>query len=400
MSDRTTDSADYESTSVRRATMLAGTGLLAAAFVSAAILTVSLASGRTSWVAPSLTGMAISLAVASSVLPRLRPKSFTIWTIATVILGMSYPAWFIGIGDFEFTRLFVPILQVIMFGMGTTLSIADFARVARMPWGILVGVTCQFSIMPMVGFLLAHAMGLPPEIAAGMILVGVSPSGLASNVMSYIAKANVAMSVTMTAATTLIAPILTPVLMHLLAGEMIAIDVPAMMLSMAKIVLIPVLGGLVFHHLFYHRFHWLDRVMPLISMTGIIVLTVLTVATGRDNLMQMGLLLIGACLLHCVAGFTLGYVVCRLLDLDLQTCRTISLEVGLQNAGLASGLAKELNRVATLGLAPIVFGPVMNTVASIIANWWRTHPVPSPHSLSAEVSRTEDSDSEPVHAAK
>lgn len=321
-----------------------------------------------------LSGAFLSLAAAASLTPSWRPVTFTLWIAASVALGMSFPQWFIGIGDFKFTRLFVPILQLIMFGMGTTLSAADFARVVRMPGGVLAGVTCQYTIMPLVGFGLAHGFGFPPEIAAGLVLVGVSPSGLASNVMAYIAKANLAMSVTMTAASTLLAPILTPLLMRLLAGRMITIDVPAMMWSITKIVLIPVLAGLIFHHLFYHRFRWLDRVMPLASMAGIFVMTVLTVAPGRDNLLQMGLLIIVACFLHCVAGFLLGYAVCRALGMDPLTCRTISLEVGLQNSGMASGIAAELKKVATLGLAPIVFGPVMNITASTIANWWRSKP--------------------------
>lgn len=350
-------------------------GLLALSLVFAVGFAVAWATSRTAWFGPALTGCFVSLAAAAFIAPKLRNVCFTLWIAAGVALGMSFPTWFIGVGDFRFTTLFVPILQVIMFGMGTTLSVGDFARVAKMPGGILVGVACQFTIMPLLGFVLAHTFGFPPEIAAGMVLVGVSPSGLASNVMAYIAKANVAMSVTMTATTTLLAPILTPLLMRLLAGEMIEIDVSAMMWSITKIVLLPVLGGLVFHHLFYKRFRWLDRVMPMVSMFGIFVMTVLTVAPGRDNLLRMGTLLIGACLLHCVVGFVLGYCVCRVLRMDKLTARTISLEVGLQNAGMASGIAAELKKVATLGLAPIVFGPVMNITGSTIANWWRTHPV-------------------------
>lgn len=347
-------------------------GLSATTFM---IFVVACAMGKMSWVGPTLTGCFLCLALAASINAKLRSLTFTLWIAAGVALGMSFPSWFIGIGDFKFTGLFVPILQVIMFGMGTTLSVADFARVFKMPRGILVGVTCQFTIMPGIGFFLAHAFGFPPEIAAGLVLVGVSPSGLASNVMAYIAKANLAMSVTMTAASTLLAPILTPLLMRLLAGEMIEINVPGMMWSITKIVLLPVLGGLVFHHLFYHRFKWLDRVMPMISMVGIFIMTVLTVAPGRDNLLQMGALLIIACFLHCSAGFVLGYWVCRVLGMDRLTCRTISLEVGLQNSGMASGIAAELKKVTTLGLAPIVFGPVMNITASTVANWWRTHSV-------------------------
>lgn len=350
-------------------------GLLMAGAVFAAAFVLAWVRQNAQWMALSVTGCFHCLALAATWNPRLRSVTFTLWIAAGVTLGMSYPTWFIGVGDFRFTSLFVPLLQIIMFGMGTTLSVADFTRVFRMPGGVFVGVTCQYTIMPLIGFLLAHAFGFPPEIAAGLVLVGVSPSGLASNVMTYIARANLALSVTMTAASTLLAPVLTPLLMRLLAGQMIEIDVLGMMWSITKIVLLPVLGGLVFHHLFYRRFSWLDRVMPMISMLGIFVMVVLTVAAGRDNLLQMGMLLIVACFLHCVAGFVLGYSVCRVLRMDKTTCRTISLEVGLQNGGMASGIAAELNKVATLGLAPIVFGPVMNITASTIANWWRDHPV-------------------------
>lgn len=350
----------------------------ALAAVSAVVLPVAWFSDNVWLVDESLAACFFGLAVAASIDSKLRSLTFTLWIALGVVLGMSYPGAFIGIGDFKFTSLFVPILQVIMFGMGTTLSVTDFARVWKMPGGVLVGCVCQFTLMPLIGFTLANLFAFPPEVAAGLILVGVSPSGLASNVMTYIAKANLALSVTLTAVSTLLAPILTPLLMSWLADEMIAIDVPAMMWSISKIVLLPVLGGLAFHHLFYHRFRWLDRVMPLVSMIGILMLTVLTVAPGRDNLLQMGFALIVACMLHCTAGFIAGYFACRLLGMEKLTCRTISLEVGLQNAGMASGIAAELQKVATLGLAPIVFGPLMNMTGSTIANWWRNHPLDGP----------------------
>ena len=349
--------------------------LLGLSILSALGILIAVLQGGSSWVGPLLASSLVALAISAAMSERFRHVTFTLWIAAGVAVGMAFPNWFIGVGSFKFTALFVPILQVIMFGMGTTLSVTDFARVFKMPGGILLGVICQFTIMPFIGYMLAHAFELPPEVAAGLVLVGVSPSGLASNVMAYIAKANLAMSVTMTAATTLLAPVMTPLLMRWLAGEMIEIDVLAMMVSMTKIVLFPVVGGLVFHHFFYHRFRWLDRVMPMVSMGGILAMTVLTVAAGRDNLLQMGLLLIVACSVHTTLGFILGYWVCRAIGMDKITCRTISLEVGLQNAGMASGIAAELKKVATLGLAPIVFGPIMNITASVIANWWRNHPV-------------------------
>lgn len=341
---------------------------------------------KTNWIGPALAASAIALALAASTgRGSLRQMAFTIWIVTGVVIGMAFHKWFItfpsnwyGVGGREMSVVFIPVLQIIMFAMGTTLSLRDFARVFKMPLGVLIGLFCQFTIMPLVGFALAYSFGLPAEIAAGLILVGCSPSGLASNVMAFIAKANVALSVTMTAFSTLLAPILTPLLMRTLASEMVTIDVLAMMWTMTKIVLLPVLLGLISHHfldLICPNLKWLDRVMPVISMVGILIMTVLTVAIGRDDLMEVGALLIVACVIHSTAGFTLGYQLCRLLGRDPLTCRTIALEVGLQNSGMAAGLAKSLGKVATLGLVPIVFGPVMNVIASMLANWWRSHPV-------------------------
>ncbi len=351
--------------------------------VSAVALSVVGVAGNTGWIGPILTVGVLSLSLAASTgRGVLKQLAFTSWIAAGVVVGLAYSKWFITfpaqfpwLGDQEMSVVFIPVLQTIMFAMGTTLSVADFTRVFKMPAGVLIGLVCQFTIMPLVGLGLAHSFDLSPQIAAGLVLVGCSPSGLASNVMAFIARANVAMSVTMTAFSTLLAPLVTPLLMHVLAGELVKIDVPAMMWSMTKIVLLPVLAGLIFHHLIYHRLQWLDRVMPLVSMVGILIMTVLTVAIGRDKLLQVGPLLVLACLLHSMAGFSLGYFVCRLLGRDRVTCRTIALEVGLQNSGMAAGLAKSLGQVTTLGLVPIVFGPVMNIVASTLANWWRARPV-------------------------
>ena len=361
---------------------LASQRFLGLTAVSAVVSVIACVAGKTTWIGPTLAACFLSLSLAASTGQGiLKQLAFTTWIATGVVVGLSFNKWFVTfptqlpwLGGREMSVVFIPVLQIIMFATGTTLSVADFTRVFKMPTGILIGLACQFTIMPLIGFGLAHSFGLPPEIAAGLVLVGCSPSGLASNVMAFIAKANVAMSVTMTAFSTLLAPLVTPLLMNVLAGEMVTIDVPAMMWSMTNIVLLPVLAGLVFHHLIYHRHKWLDRVMPMVSMVGILIMTVLTVAIGRDKLLQVGPLLILACLIHSTAGFSLGYFVSRLLGRDQLTCRTIALEVGLQNSGMAAGLAQSLGKVATLGLVPIVFGPVMNIVASILANWWRAHP--------------------------
>jgi bile acid transporter len=327
------------------------------------------------WLGPAMAAMFIVLAAASVRLPALRAWTFTLSILAAVATGLAFPGWFIGVGDFRFTSLFKPLLMLIMFCMGATLSARDFAGVLRMPVAVAVGLVCQFAIMPLLGYTVATAFRFPPEVAAGIVLVGVAPSGLASNVMSYIAKANVPLSVTITALASLLSPLLTPLLMQRLAGEMIAVDAPAMMLDIAQMVLVPILLGLAFHHLAPVRRRWIEPALPAFSMAGIVAMTVLTVAVGRDNLLTIGPLLFVACLVHNLGGYLLGYCAARMLGQSRLTARTVAIEVGMQNCGLASGLAAALGKVATLGLAPIIFGPLMNTSASVLANWWRNRPV-------------------------
>lgn len=327
------------------------------------------------WLGPAVAAVFIILAVASVRLPSLRAWTFTLSILAAVATGLAFPGWFIGVGDFRFTALFKPLLMLIMFCMGATLSAGDFAGVLRMPVAVAVGLVCQFTIMPLLGYTVATAFRFPPEVAAGIVLVGVAPSGLASNVMSYIARANVPLSVTITALASLLSPLLTPLLMQRLAGEMIAVDAPAMMLDIAQMVLVPILLGLAFHHLSPALRRWIEPVLPAFSMAGIVAMTVLTVAVGRDNLLAIGPLLFVACLVHNLGGYLLGYCAARMLGQSRLTARTVAIEVGMQNCGLASGLAAALGKVATLGLAPIIFGPLMNTSASVLANWWRSRPV-------------------------
>jgi BASS family bile acid:Na+ symporter len=384
---------------------------------------------------PLLTCFFVTLAISFYGHPRLKKFAYTIWIFAAVTVSMTYPAAFTKIGEFDLKRTIVPLLQIIMFGMGSQLSIKNFADVIRMPRGVFVGIVCQFTIMPIVGVSIARAFGFPPEIAAGIILVGSSPSGLASNVMSFIARANLALSVTLTACATLLAPLMTPLLMKLLAGQYVPIDFWGMMLSIVNIVILPIVAGLIFNAIGYgltkwrsiiiqaivylliilaknflnyqinevsfqqflsgcgmdilwfsilpilaaltFRYYargrkgWLDKAMSLLSMVGIGVIITIITAAGRDSLMTIGMVLVLACLIHNLAGYTLGYWSCRLLKMDERSCRTIALEVGMQNGGLASGIALEMGKVATIGLAPAVFGPMMNVTGSSLATWWR-----------------------------
>jgi BASS family bile acid:Na+ symporter len=312
----------------------------------------------------------ISLAIAFRGNIFLRGLSYTVIILAVVSLAMYYPEYFKTIGTFKLSALIVPLLQIIMFGMGTELSIKDFAQVLKMPKGVIVGIVCHYTIMPLIGFAVANLFNFPGEIAAGIILVGCCPSGLASNVMSYLARANLALSVSVTTISTLLAPFLTPLLMNFLGGNFVEIHFWSMVWDITKIVIIPIAAGLLFHYLVRGKFSWLDKAMPILSMAGIALILTVMVAAGRDNLLKVGGLLIVATFIHNVAGFFLGYWSGRILKFPERDCRTIALEVGMQNAGLASGLALTMGKMATVGLAPAIFGPMMNITGSSISSWW------------------------------
>ena len=315
----------------------------------------------------------ISLAIAFRSNRFLKGLSFTLMILAVVSLAMYHPQYFQTIGDFKLSALIIPLLQIIMFGMGTELSLKDFANVIKMPRGIIIGVVGHYIIMPLIGFTVANLFNFPKEIAAGIILVGCCPSGLASNVMSYLARANLALSVSVTTISTLLAPFLTPLLMRLLGGSFVEIDFWGMVWDITKIVILPIGAGLAFHYLVRGKFNWLDKAMPLLSMGGIVFIITIITAAGRDNLLKVGALLIVATFIHNLSGYFLGYWSARLLKFHERDCRTIALEVGKQNAGLASGLALAMGKLATAGLAPAIFGPVMNITGSSLASWWHNH---------------------------
>jgi BASS family bile acid:Na+ symporter len=323
----------------------------------------------TEWAGWMLMFFFLSLAIAFRSHPFLKGFSFTVIILAVVSLAMYSPQYFRTIGDIKTPALIIPAMQVIMFGMGTELSLKDFADVMRMPKAVIVGIVCHYTIMPFVGFLVAKSFNFPDEIAAGIILIGCCPSGLASNVMCFLAKANLALSVTVTAVSTLVAPLLTPLLMKLLAGSYIKVDFWAMVWHITEIVIIPIVAGLIFHYLIRGKFKWLDKAMPYFSMIGIGLVLVIITADKSAALKQVGLLLLVATAIHNLGGYFLGYWSARLLKFPEKDCRTIALEVGMQNAGLAAGLAKAMG-VMLAGLAPAVFGVLMNITGSTLANWW------------------------------
>lgn len=349
-------------------------GLIIAAFVLLLIALVLISMGNTSTSGPLLIGFFILLGIGFRGFKRLKGYTYTAMIFAGVTAAMFYPQYLTEYNGYSYSNLITPLIQIIMFGMGTSMSVNDFVGVAKMPKGVFIGLGSQITIMPLLGFILASFSGFAPEIAAGIILIGCSPSGLASNVMAFLAKANLALSITITAVATILAPFTTPLLMKLLAGTFIQIDVWDMMWSIVKMVIFPIGGGLLFNRFLSGKAKWLDDAMPLVSMIGIgIIITIIT-AAGRDSLLDIGGLLILLVLIHNLLGYNLGYWVSRLFRLGEEDCRTIALEVGMQNGGLASGLAKEMGKIATVGLAAAVFGPLMNITGSILASYWHRKP--------------------------
>lgn len=299
---------------------------------------------------------------------------YTICIILAVIIAYNFPQFFLEFNGTKSSVLILPMLQIIMFGMGTTVSADDFAEVFKSPKSVFIGTVCHFIFMPLLGFGIAHLFNFPVEIAAGILLIGCCPSGLASNVMCMIAKANVALSVTITTISTLLAPFLTPLLMKFLGGGLIEINFWNMVWDITKIVIIPIGLGYILNQFFAELSKKLQKILPYLSMIGIGVVIVVVTASGQKSLQTVGGMLIVAVFIHNIGGYFLGYTSAKLLKMSEQDCRTVALEVGMQNAGLASGLANQLGKIATLGLAAALFGPIMNTTGSLLSSWWSRKP--------------------------
>jgi BASS family bile acid:Na+ symporter len=384
---------------------------------------------------PATVVATIGLAIGLGALAPLRSYRFTAWIVTGVVLAMIHPERFLHLGSIDLRNktLILVLMQLVMFGMGTQMKLRDLAGVLAMPYPVVVGITLQFTIMPLVGYSLATGLGFPPPIAAGIVLIGSCSSGLASNVMTFIAKANLPLSITLTSCATLLAPLMTPMWMKLLAEQMVPVDAVAMMMEIIKLIIVPIgaamladyldhasqrnrqsifalaamalaslstaalfgprvmtiqgegvyklmlivgylAGAIVVGVVFHELKQWLPqipRVMPILSMLGIIYVTSVTVAAGRDQLLVIGPLLLVAVVAHNSAGYLLGYWLSRALRLDEKTARTVAFEVGLQNGGMATAIAASLNQLATMGLAAAVFNPWMNFSGSVLANYWR-----------------------------
>ncbi|MGO1321245.1 MAG: bile acid:sodium symporter family protein [Galactobacter sp.] len=261
-------------------------------------------------------------------------------------------------------------LGIIMFAMGLTLTLPDFALVAKRPLPVLIGVVAQYLIMPLLGFCVAWALQLDPALAAGVILVGCAPGGTSSNVITYLSKADTALSVTMTSISTLLAPIMTPLLTLWLAGKYMDVSAGDMALSIVKIVLIPVLAGLVIRLLFSKFIDKVLPVLPWLSVVGISLVVISVVSGSADKVVDAGLIVLLAVVLHNALGYLLGFWFARALRVPVRAARTTSIEVGMQNSGLAAGLAAKYF-TPEAALPGAVFSIWHNLSGAVLAMYYR-----------------------------
>ena len=312
-----------------------------------------------------------SLALAALSSPRFQRLSFALWVLAFAACAMSYPEAFISWGGFEMKQAVIPLVQLIMFGMGTTLAFGDFARVIRMPKAVLIGLGLQYTVMPLMGWTYATLFGLQGEVAVGLILYGSCAGGVSSNVVTYIAGANLALSVTMTAFSTMMSPLMTPVAMKILAGQYLPIKMASMMISILKMILAPVLAGLLVNRYLHRYATWASRWLPGVSMWGICTVIAITIALSRDDLIAVAVPLLGAAVCHNATGYTLGYWSARAFGLNRIDSRTVSIEVGMQNGGMATGLAFDVLQSGMAAVPSAVEGPWAAVTGAGLASYWR-----------------------------
>ncbi len=312
-----------------------------------------------------------ALAVSTRFVRRLKGLGFTFAVLAVGAAAVAHPPLFMSWGGFDLKRAITPLVQLILLGMGMTLSVGDFRRVLTMPKAIAIGFVLQFTVMPLAGLLFATLFGLTGAVATGLILIGSVPGGTASNVIALLARANVPLSVTMTACSTLLSPIVTPLLMKYLAGTYVAIDAWAMMQSILTMVIAPLLIGLAVHHFLPLLATRLAQALPVVAMVGICAVIGITIASSREQLLTVGLALFGAAACHNALGYALGYGTARLAGLNRTDARTVAIEVGMQNGGMATGLAFDVLKSPAAALASAIFGPWSAVTASMLASWWR-----------------------------
>jgi BASS family bile acid:Na+ symporter len=414
---------------------------LIASLLCLAAIPLTLVLGTRQAVAPFIVAAPVFMAVFFSGHAVLKRYAFTVWVLASAAASMVFPSAFGKWFGYDLGGLITPLIQIITFGMGTTLSAKDFQRIFAMPWPVFAGMLIQFTLMPFVGFGIASLFRFEPEVAAGVILIGSVPGGVASNLMTYLAGGNLALAVTMTSCSTLMSPVMTPFLMKTLAGRLVPIHFMAMMFSILNMIIVPIVAGLIANRILYgngrwtkrggilpaisavclimaliaamiqprlwgpfsglqsglvvgfiliglvalakwvmatvlkRTDNWMDKVLPMVSMVGICMIIAVITARSSEKLMTVGLALLAAVVLHNGIGYSFAYFASRLMRLSERDARAVAFEVGMQNGGMASGLAMGVLASPSAALAPAIFGPWQNISGSVLATWWHRKPI-------------------------
>lgn len=303
-------------------------------------------------------------------------RTFALWVIVFAILGFVFPDIFK-----QVTPYIVTLLGIIMFGMGLTISLDDFKEVAKRPFEVGIGVVSQFLIMPLLAVLLTAVIPMSPEVAAGVILVGCCPGGTSSNVMTYLSKGDVALSVACTSVTTLLAPIVTPFLVWTFASQYLPVDATAMFMSIVKVVLLPLALGFFLQKLLPGLVKAAVPALPLVSVAGIVLIVAAVVGASKGAIASSGLLIFAVVVLHNGLGYLLGFFAAKAAGLSLAKRKAIAIEVGMQNSGLGAALANTY------------FSPVAAVPSAIFSVW---HNISGALLANYFASRTEDDTTEPV----
>lgn len=292
-------------------------------------------------------------------------KYMAIIVIAMALLALFAPSSV----SFLKTSYINTLLGIVMFGMGLTLKPNDFRVVFSRPKDVVIGTVAQFTIMPLLAFVLARGFGLSPELTVGVILVGTCPGGTSSNVMTYLSKGDVPLSVGITAVSTVLAPLMTPLLTYLYAGKTVDVNMLSMFLSIIQVVIVPIVLGFVINHFFSRFAERAVDFLPLVSTLAIVAIVGAVVSANAAKLLGCGMLVLCVVVLHNVLGYVLGYAAARMLRMSTTKCRAVSIEVGMQNSGLATSLATVHFAQYPLATIPgAVFSVWHNVSGAILAN--------------------------------
>lgn len=293
-------------------------------------------------------------------------KTFALWVVMFALLALGFPDAFIWLKSY-----ITLMLGIIMFGMGMTMTPMDFKSVIHNPKAVFIGVLAQFIVMPALAYLLCHLFKLPTEIAIGVILVGCCPGGTASNVITYMAKGNTALSVACTSVSTLLAPILTPFIFYLLASQWIEINAASMFISILQVVLVPIFLGLIVRTILKQKVQHYIQVMPVVSVVAIVLIVAAIIGASKAAILQSGILVLAVVTLHNILGYLLGFYAGRLFNLSYVDCKAVAIEVGMQNSGLGIALATVHFAASPLTALPsAIFSLWHNISGPALASYW------------------------------